>query len=37
MDNVSKWTKGQYGPVVGKKLMVMIDDINMPIKEKYGA
>lgn len=37
MDNVSKRTKGQYGPVVGKKLIVMIDDINMPIKEKYGA
>ena len=37
LDNVTKRTKGQYGPIVGWKFIVMIDDINMPVKEKYGA
>lgn len=37
LDNVTKRTKGHYGPIVGKRLLIMIDDFNMPVKEKYGA
>ncbi len=29
--------KGVYGPMVGYKNIIFIDDLNMPRKEKYGA
>jgi dynein heavy chain len=35
---VEKQKKGHYGPKVhGHRLLIFIDDLNLPAKEKYGA
>ncbi|TPX54389.1 hypothetical protein PhCBS80983_g05954 [Powellomyces hirtus] len=35
--NVEKRTKDTYGPVAGKRMIVFIDDLNMPAKDTYGT
>lgn len=35
---VEKLKKGVYGPkVAGHRLMIFLDDLNLPAKERYGA
>ncbi|KXS21993.1 hypothetical protein M427DRAFT_494431 [Gonapodya prolifera JEL478] len=35
--HVEKRTKDTYGPAAGKQLIVFVDDLNMPTKDKYGT
>lgn len=37
ISKLSKKRKGIYGPPAKKSGVIFIDDINVPVKEKYGA